>query len=305
MQSKAPNLSALRAFEAAARLESFADAAAELCLTPAAISRAVRRLEEDLGLELFHRAHRSVSLTAAGARYAQKVTEAFRQLTPDAGESQSTYPKLTLDIEATFLRQWLLPRLRSRAFEALGMKLAIRVHHDPPRVIPAVADLAIVWGFADYSGFKRKRLVSPRTILVAAPELNVSSLQKAADLGLIHEADDHWWRLIFHEAGLEYPEDARELTLGRCDLPVEAARLGLGVCVADDVIAEQELKFGDLAPVPGPRLDSQDYYLMTRKSASVPAQAFAKWLLEEADVFSDWQAAFHVSKFPANEDNHI
>lgn len=290
MHGKTPTLSALRAFEAAARLESFADAATELHLTPAAISRSVRRLEDELGFALFHRAHRAVSLTAAGARYAQKVTEGFRHLAPDEEETHSTCPKLTLDIEATFLRQWLLPRLRGRAFEELGTKLTIRVHHDPPRIIPAVADLAIVWGFADYSGFKRKRLVSPRTILVAAPELNISSLEGVADVGLIHEADDHWWRLVFHEAGLHYPDDARELTLGRCDLPVEAARLGLGVSVADDVIAEQELKSGDLTPVPGPRLDSQDYYLLTRKSASVPALAFANWLIDEASAFSDWQA---------------
>lgn len=291
MHGKTPNLSALRAFEAAARLESFADAATELRLTPAAISRAVRRLEDELGFELFHRAHRAVSLTAAGARYAQNVTEGFRQLTPDNGLSRSACPKLTLDIEATFLRQWLLPRLRSEAFSALGTNLTIRVHDDPPRVIPAVADLAIVWGFADYSGFKRKRLVSPRTILVAAPELNISSLEGVADVGLIHEADDHWWRLVYQEASLQYPVDANELTLGRCDLPVEAARLGLGVSVADDVIAEQELKSGDLVPVPGPRLDSQDYYLMTRKSASIPAQAFATWLIDEAAQFSEWQAA--------------
>ncbi|MEC3863470.1 hypothetical protein VK792_19500 [Mesobacterium sp. TK19101] len=111
-----------------------------------------------------------------------------------------------------------------------------------------------MWGYADYNGFKRTRLVSPRMILVAAPALNVSMLSGAADHVLIHEANDHWWRLVYQEAKQQYPEDADALTLTRCDLPIEAARLGLGIAVADDVIAEQELRAGTLRPVQGPRL---------------------------------------------------
>ncbi len=289
MQSRFPNLSALRAFEAAARLGSFAEAAEELALTPPAISRAVARLEAELGYALFHRAHRAVSLTEAGARYAQRTTEAFRQLTMDPAEGAPETSKITLDVEATFLRQWLLPRLRGPAFDALEVTLSIRTHEDPPRVIPASADLAIVWGFADYSGFKRTRLVSPKTILVAAPALRVSELAQVAETGLIHEANDHWWQLIYQEAGLPYPAQAKSLTVTRCDIPVEAARLGLGVCVADDVIAEQALKSGALVPVEGPRLDSQDYFMMTRKTPPVPVRRFAAWLTDEAKRFADWQ----------------
>lgn len=284
-----PNLSALRAFEAAARCESFADAADELSVTPAAISRAVRRLEDDLGFALFHRSHRAVSLTEEGARYAQKVTEGFRHLTTEKSKTTARRPTVSLDVEATFLRQWFLPRMRDSAFKALGLSLNIRAHHDPPRVIPATADLAIVWGFADYNGFKRQRLVSPKTILVASPDLGLTRLEDAAQKGLIHETNDHWWRLVFAEAGLPYPETAPALSLTRCDLPIEAARLGLGTAVADDVIAANELKTGALIPVPGPRLDGQDYYLMSRSNASAPARALVKWLKDQAIAFSEWQ----------------
>ncbi|MEM6482208.1 MAG: LysR family transcriptional regulator [Pseudomonadota bacterium] len=286
---KTPNLSSLRAFEAAARFENFAKAAAELRVTPAAISRSIQRLESELGYALFHRAHRSVSLTATGARYAQRTTEAFRQLAVDAIDGPTETPKLTLDVEATFLRQWLLPRLRDKKFRDLNLSLSIRTHNDPLRVIPASSDLAIVWGFADYSGFKRTRLVSPKTILLAAPEVAVSHLAEVAEIGLIHEADDHWWQLVYQEAGLPYPTRAKSLTLTRCDIPVEAARLGLGVCVGDDVIAEHELREGHLVPVPGPRLDSQDYFLMSRKTPPVPARRFSAWLIAQAKSFSEWQ----------------
>ncbi|MEM9757346.1 MAG: LysR family transcriptional regulator [Pseudomonadota bacterium] len=289
MQSAVPNLTALRAFEAAARLESFVGAAHELGVTPAAVSRAIARLEHDIGFALFHRAHRSVSLTPAGRHYAQSTAEAFRHLSVTPVHDPTQHPHLTLDVEATFLRQWLLPRLRDDTFVDLDLTLTIRPHDDPPRVIPSGADLAVVWGFADYTGFKRTRLVSPRTILVAAPSLAVTRLAEVARAGLIHEANDHWWRLIYQEAASPYPEHARTLTLGRCDLPIEAARLGLGVAVADDVIAEQELRSGALTPVDGPRLDGQDYFMMTRKTPSVPARRMASWLMGQAAEFAAWQ----------------
>lgn len=284
-----PNLTALRAFEAAARLGSFKAAASELHVTPAAVSRSVSRLEEELGLTLFDRMHRAVSLTEAGARYAQRVSEGLRHLAKQQTGRTEERRTLVLTVEATFLRQWVLPRLRTTSFEKLGIALTIHHHHDPPRAIPSHADLAIVWGYANYAGFKRTRLVSPKTVLVVAPELGVTDLAHVAGAGLIHETNDDWWRLIYAEAGLDYPEAAPELTLSRCDLPIEAARLGLGAAVGDDVIAEQELRSGALVPVAGPHLDTQNYYLLTRANPTAPCKALSNWLLDQASSFASWQ----------------
>lgn len=276
------SFSGLRAFEAASRLESFARAAAELGVSPAAVSRAIRRLEEELGFDLFHRSHRAVSLTDAGARYAQQVTEGFRHFAPPRSLPAPQRARVTIDVEATFLRQWIIPRLQGQTFQALGISPQFRAHHDAPRVVAADADIAIVWGQADYSGFKRIRLVSPTTVLVASPSLGVTELKDAADAGLIHEASEHWWRLVYDEAALPYPEDARSITVNRCDIPIYAATLGLGVAVGDNVIAEQELTSGALVPVDGPSFDGQDYYLMVRRGASVPARNLANWLVLQA-----------------------
>lgn len=284
-----PNLTALRAFEAAARLGSFKAAANELNVTPAAVSRSILRLEEELGLSLFERMHRAVSLTEAGARYAQRVSEGFRHLAKEEIAHSEKQPKLALTVEATFLRQWLLPRFRAASFKELGLALTIHAHNDPPRVLPSHSDLAIVWGHANYGGFKRTRLVSPKTVLVVAPELGVTDLTRVAEAGLIHESNENWWRLIYAEAGLAYPEDAPALTLSRCDLPIEAARLGLGATVGDDVIAEQELRSGALATVAGPRLDTQDYYLLTRTRPTAQCKALANWFLDQARSFASWQ----------------
>lgn len=157
------------------------------------------------------------------------------------------------------MRQWLLPRLKKESFTSLDLSLTLHTHHDQPRVLPRSADLAIVWGNANHSGFRRQRLVSPRTILVAAPDEEVQSLEDVAAYGLIHETDDQWWRIVYEEAGFPYPDAANSMTLDRCDLPIEAARLGVGAAVGDDVIAENELRPGTLVPVSSARFDGQDY----------------------------------------------
>lgn len=111
--TRLPSLLALRCFESAARLESFARAAAELHLTPGAISRAVRLLEEDLGVELFERRSRRVYLTEAGKHLAKAVSEGFggmsqavRALRADARRARQR----VLSCEPTLLMRWLIPR---------------------------------------------------------------------------------------------------------------------------------------------------------------------------------------------------
>lgn len=108
-----PSLLALRCFESAGRLENFARAADELHLTPGAISRAVRLLEEDLGVDLFERRNRRVYLTHAGRRLAKAVSEglgvmsqAVREIRTDARRAR----QLVLSCEPTLLMRWLIPR---------------------------------------------------------------------------------------------------------------------------------------------------------------------------------------------------
>ncbi|MRU53518.1 DNA-binding transcriptional regulator, LysR family [Pseudomonas gessardii] len=112
-ESRMPSLLALRCFESAARLENFARAADELHLTPGAISRAVRLLEEDLGVDLFERRSRRVFLTEAGRRLAKAVSEGLglinqtvRGIRTDARRTR----QLVLSCEPTLLMRWLIPR---------------------------------------------------------------------------------------------------------------------------------------------------------------------------------------------------
>ena len=112
-ETRMPSLLALRCFESAGRFENFARAADELHLTPGAISRAVRLLEEDLGIDLFERRSRRVFLTDAGRRLAKAVSEglgvmnqAVREIRTDARRTR----QLVLSCEPTLLMRWLIPR---------------------------------------------------------------------------------------------------------------------------------------------------------------------------------------------------
>lgn len=112
-EARMPSLLALRCFESAGRFENFARAADELHLTPGAISRAVRLLEEDLGVDLFERRKRRVFLTDAGRRLLKAVSEglgvmnhAVREIRSDARRTR----RLVLSCEPTLLMRWLIPR---------------------------------------------------------------------------------------------------------------------------------------------------------------------------------------------------
>lgn len=108
-----PSLQALRCFEAAARLESFSQAAQELHLTHGAVSRAVRVLEDDLGIALFARRNRRVFLTDAGRHLAQAVHEGMermRQATQELRLRARQSHRWVLSCEPTLLMRWLIPR---------------------------------------------------------------------------------------------------------------------------------------------------------------------------------------------------
>jgi LysR family glycine cleavage system transcriptional activator len=149
-------LTALRSFESAGRLLSFTQAAEELFVTQAAISRQIRELERSLGLALFERHHRSVSLTVNGARLLARLTQSFdeidgalRQMIPSSAATS-----LVVSAEPGFAACWLVPRLDR--FRALRPEIDVEILSDS-RVIEfrtSRAELAIRHG-ASATGWPR------------------------------------------------------------------------------------------------------------------------------------------------------
>src|SRR2546422_2969213 len=108
-----PPLSALRPFEAAARLESFSRAAEELHITHGAVSHQVRALEEHLGTALFSRQGKRVALTAAGRTFAERVRNALAEIAQaaEALRAGRNDKSLKVSVLPSFASRWLMPRL--------------------------------------------------------------------------------------------------------------------------------------------------------------------------------------------------
>ncbi len=113
MRYRLPPLNSLKAFEAAARLQSFSRAAEELCVTQGAISRHIKILEQSLDTKLFRRFHRQVSPTEEGLAYSRSVREAFEIVAAHTSNLNPQYSDEILRIKAlpTFAMRWLIPRL--------------------------------------------------------------------------------------------------------------------------------------------------------------------------------------------------
>src|SRR5262249_13859383 len=172
MARRLPPLNALRAFEAAARHDSFTGAASELHVSHAAISRHVRGLEARLGVTLFRKASRGVTLTQGGARYLEAVRRAFDDIAAATEAlADSVQQQISVSGEPAFAAKWLVHRLgrfRERHPE-------IDVFLDPSPALVDLekgeADLAIRYGGGGWPGLRQDLLVQSRCYPVAHPSL--------------------------------------------------------------------------------------------------------------------------------------
>jgi DNA-binding transcriptional LysR family regulator len=164
-----PPLHALAAFEAAARLGGFAPAAAELCITPSAVSHRIRQLEAQLGEALFERSPGGVRLSEAGARHLGSVREAFDKLAQLAQGGAAPAPaRLRVGAPPTFARNLLIPRLPDfyRQWPDIEIEVAVQapLQDKPPR-----HDVDIRFGNGRFDERPATRLFEDRLLVLATP----------------------------------------------------------------------------------------------------------------------------------------
>ena len=300
MMRSLPNLNAARAFEAAARHESFAQAAAELGVTQAAVSRHVHNLEQELGIALFERSHRSIALTPEGRAYASRLAEGFAIISGALDTGPAGRQKcVVVDIDSDLAATWLLPRLSAAKLGQIEVELDLRSRLDWPRHLPSDSDLAIAWGGYESPGFQSRPFLQAKAFAVSAPTLEGGRAPpvdptKFSDYCLIHERSESWWRKITAKSGSE-TGSSQNLIFHRTYLTADAASRGLGLAVGDDVIFAERLKTGSLIRLPGPSLPgSRLFYLLepVGRRLTPSVKRLRDWLIGEATAHGVWQKAF-------------
>ncbi|EIE50287.1 LysR family transcriptional regulator [Salipiger aestuarii] len=168
-------LTALRAFEAAARHLSIKEAALELGVTPSAVSHQLRGLEDALGFSLMRRVGPALELTEAGARLAPDLSEGFSRIVKAVGslrQDRSTGP-LRLSMLPTFAAHWFSPRLTRYPFERTGFDLLISTTQEAVDLSAGVADAAVRHGQGQWDGLQADLLFEESVSLFGAPSLAV------------------------------------------------------------------------------------------------------------------------------------
>lgn len=291
-----PSLNALRAFEASARLLSFKSAADELKLTPSAVSRHIRTLEERLGLPLFERNFRQVQLTEKAVYYARRLSEAFRIIEDSTDEITAYGPakrrrlkRFTLSINATFMNLWLADRLPRFRKANPNCELEVSIHDDAGKGGNARADLRILFTSDAVDDPSLTPLVPLIIIPVCAPALTKgpNALRKPTDLAkqrLLHENTTVWWEEWLTGEGVSGVDPTQGAIFHDPSLAIREAVNGGGVALADNIQAEDLLACGQLvAPFAIRRRIPSCYCLAQRPGASSLAgvKQFRLWLMDE------------------------
>ena len=250
-------LSALRAFEAAARTGSFRAAADDISLTPSAISHAIRGLEQTLGTPLFLRTGRTINLTNAGRTLVHHVERGFGELLLGLGTvSGHKSHLLRVHTAPSFAAQWLLPRLRRFLQEVEGLEVRIAASTDYATFVTDEFDVDIVYGMPSADNYG-PHVHQNLTILplgteiitpLCAPTLaaNIRTPRDLLRQTLIEsETKRVRWQAWFAANGLIAP-DPRGPRFDRSFLSLSAAVDELGVALESTLLSERELASGRL-----------------------------------------------------------
>lgn len=264
-----PPLNALRCFEVVGRLGSITGAAAELNVTPAAVSRQIRLLEEHLGLRLFLRQHRRIVLTSTGAGYHADIARCFGGLlraTSELGE-RPRQRQFAIKAPHSVAMRWLLPRLSGFHRQHPDIDVKLHTSVDPPDFEREEVDAGICMGNGRWRGMLSYKLMVNELLPVCIPE-KCARLRTPADLKreiLLHTlARPDYWEIWLRAAGLTDIDVSRGLRYESSALAYEAALEGYGVAIAQKPLVQKELDEGRLvAPFDlSVDLGAQSYYLV-------------------------------------------
>ncbi|NOJ38063.1 transcriptional regulator GcvA [Bradyrhizobium australiense] len=291
MRPRLPPLNALKAFEAAARHESFTRAAEELCVTQGAVSHQVKALEAELAIKLFNRERQRLIITEAGKDYLNIVRDAFDRIALGTERllQRQNAGVLTVSTSPDFAAKWLVHRLGhfAEAHPGIDLRVSATLHHvDFAR---EEVDMAVRHGDGNWPGLDTVRLCAEQLFVVCSPKLlsGRRRLSKPADIlnfPLLHLDSRADWTNWLQALGLDSADVTHGPVLNRASMVIDAAINGQGVALARTTLAAWDIINGRLVqPFEESLRLSRTYWIVCPKAtATLPKIAtFRDWLLAE------------------------
>lgn len=270
---------------------SFTKAASELNVTQTAISHQVRRLEDELGIRLFHRFKERLELTASGQAYLQGVSLAFDQLRFSTEQLLEGCNNNTLTIStlATFASKWLLPRLGSFRLEHPEIDIRVSASTDLVDFVVGGADTAIRYGSGEWKGLRADWLMADEIFPVCSPKLltgkhPLTSIDNLAHHTLLQVSGvtSNDWSIWLEAAGLPANlAGGPRLTFDLALMAMQTAADGQGVCIGRRAYVEDDLRAGRLvAPFGKSVTTDRAFYLVSPRDLANCAKVVAlrSWL---------------------------
>jgi LysR family glycine cleavage system transcriptional activator len=286
-----PSLKFLKTFQAAAKLQSFKAAAQELCVTPSAVSHQIKSLEQQLGIALFERGVRTLTLTDAGAQYLEHINEILAKLESITEQLQVRYGRsiIRLNVPPFFANELLLPRLAS--FSQAGGETDIRIETTflASKIHPPEADLSVVVGTGPWEGLTAHELFAQSFIAACSPSyLLENPIDTYADLNgktlLQHEERGDAWERWALGLGISPIKPNRLIRLDNMSAVVLAAEQGVGVALVPSRLSAERFVAGGLVKLFDAELTTNESYVLLHRpeiAARKELQEFTHWILKE------------------------
>jgi DNA-binding transcriptional LysR family regulator len=303
MRKAIPSLSAIRAFESAARHESFTQAAKELAVSASAISQQVSQLEADLGIKLFERVKQRLRLTEAGINYRVSLSAALDRIESATTDliSAKGVQQLRVGSLPSLASYWLIPRLPSFIqrhprikLHIVTLELDFAASDRSPNLRGGRVDVGLFYGDGHWKGLKSEKFMNEQLVPVVSPRL-VESFGKAKldsnaiinNLPLLtHSTRPQSWEEWFRSMDKE-PAKANGPSFEHFHMLVDAAKAGIGVALVPLSFVESELRNNCLVRLGKQKLSAERaYYLVSDPTCDLleSQRLFCLWLREQVQI---------------------
>ena len=284
-------------FEAAARRSSFTRAGAELGMSQAAVSYAIKNLEAALGLSLFERRHRAVVLTEAGERFYNDVSIGLAYIRRSAEHLASLRSggPVTLSVSTAFASYWMLPRLEQFRADLPEIDLRLQTTDRDGNLAAEGIPLGIRQGSGDWPDYEHRLLAREEILAIASPRYLDAAGRPAAPADLrghtlIHLEEPFrpttTWTDWFRGHGIAYRDDGEGLRLNEHTLVVQAVLEGQGIALGWRHLSDRALASGLLLQaVPETLTTDRGFYVVWPRALALSSSAgrVRDWLLAQAD----------------------